>query len=352
VELSWTRIGLRGMKVGKWVFIQLFAGGLLFYCFYTANNTVLIPDLNLNEPYTYEVIPAYENEIYKITANSGKKYIYRKLKDLDLERFLREVMIGQYAGELGISPKSYGHDPQNFSQLIEYIEAKNWPLYEENGAPYHQAIDRIKRFHETISETGENAQKKYIPYSQILEEGSKLLRENQLLPNEFQIGLNRIKIIYEKMLPWLEEYGTICHGDFHRENVLWDGERTYIIDWEDARWGDPYFDIAKFGLKISKERRIELFKDYLGHEPIEFELNHIEMIEISMLMLVAINRMQLARTICLNSNQQGMSEEAMKQLLQEESLPSYLEIPFGKEIEDNEKSSIYALSEFLKRTTE
>lgn len=37
----------------------------------------------------------------------------------------------------------------------------------------------------------------------------------------------------------------ICHGDFHMENILWDGEKFTIIDWNDATCGTPAADVAR-----------------------------------------------------------------------------------------------------------
>jgi aminoglycoside phosphotransferase (APT) family kinase protein len=37
----------------------------------------------------------------------------------------------------------------------------------------------------------------------------------------------------------------LVHGDFGPTNILVDGSRCLVIDWEHARWGDPYEDLAK-----------------------------------------------------------------------------------------------------------
>ncbi|MEV5533686.1 phosphotransferase family protein [Streptomyces prunicolor] len=37
----------------------------------------------------------------------------------------------------------------------------------------------------------------------------------------------------------------LVHGDFGPTNILVSGVRCLVIDWEHARWGDPYEDLAK-----------------------------------------------------------------------------------------------------------
>lgn len=45
---------------------------------------------------------------------------------------------------------------------------------------------------------------------------------------------------------------TLLHGDFWPGNTLWlDGELTAVIDWEDAKWGDPLIDLANSRLEIA-----------------------------------------------------------------------------------------------------
>ena len=34
----------------------------------------------------------------------------------------------------------------------------------------------------------------------------------------------------------------LCHGDIHPHNIMFDGEKHWIIDWEDACYGDPAAD--------------------------------------------------------------------------------------------------------------
>lgn len=38
----------------------------------------------------------------------------------------------------------------------------------------------------------------------------------------------------------------LCHGDLHRANLLWDGERATLLDWGQARRGAPLDDLARF----------------------------------------------------------------------------------------------------------
>lgn len=61
---------------------------------------------------------------------------------------------------------------------------------------------------------------------------------------------------------------TPCHNDVNPGNLLETTERTYLVDWETAGWGDPFVDLAQAGIwGVSPEGREELLTAYLGHAP-------------------------------------------------------------------------------------
>ena len=47
----------------------------------------------------------------------------------------------------------------------------------------------------------------------------------------------------------------LCHGDFHPFNILYDGQKHWIIDWVDAAAGNPPADAC---------RSYIIFKQYLN----------------------------------------------------------------------------------------
>ena len=53
------------------------------------------------------------------------------------------------------------------------------------------------------------------------------------------------RTILLQRLEELPDGDRLCHGDFHVENVLVDGDGFYIIDWVDAKIGSPMADVAR-----------------------------------------------------------------------------------------------------------
>ncbi|MDQ2907426.1 MAG: phosphotransferase [Chloroflexota bacterium] len=61
-----------------------------------------------------------------------------------------------------------------------------------------------------------------------------------------------IRDVLEAAWPWSQRNPTVLlHGDYWAGNILWrDGQLVGIIDWEDARLGDPLSDLANSRLEI------------------------------------------------------------------------------------------------------
>jgi len=48
-----------------------------------------------------------------------------------------------------------------------------------------------------------------------------------------------------KSLSMIERKEVLCHFDFHFSNIMYDGNKYYIIDWNNAKLGNPVMDIAR-----------------------------------------------------------------------------------------------------------
>ncbi|NLK12504.1 MAG: phosphotransferase family protein [Candidatus Phytoplasma sp.] len=65
------------------------------------------------------------------------------------------------------------------------------------------------------------------------------------------------------------------HGDAQRSNMVYDGKKLYLLDWEFSGLNDPLYDIASFG-NISFNDSLELLSYYLKRKPNLEELNRVK----------------------------------------------------------------------------
>jgi thiamine kinase-like enzyme len=77
-----------------------------------------------------------------------------------------------------------------------------------------------------------------------------------------------------EMLAGREAIVALCHNDLHHLNILDDGERLWLVDWEYGGCGDPLFDLASFLCQhesTHEERRL-LLGAYAGDGGISIDL--------------------------------------------------------------------------------
>jgi aminoglycoside phosphotransferase (APT) family kinase protein len=77
-------------------------------------------------------------------------------------------------------------------------------------------------------------------------------------------GFERLRAVY----PWEPDTFTSAHNDPNQFNVLFDGDRLWLIDWETAYRNDPHIDVATAcsHLAATPELRATLVRAWLGRE--------------------------------------------------------------------------------------
>lgn len=67
-----------------------------------------------------------------------------------------------------------------------------------------------------------------------------------------------------------------CHIDCYDANILTDGTRYYLIDWEYAGFGDPMIDLGTFicSSDYTKDEVYQVFTAYFKRKPTNQEYNH------------------------------------------------------------------------------
>ena len=65
-----------------------------------------------------------------------------------------------------------------------------------------------------------------------------------------------------------------CHCDYQPTNLVFDGEKLFVLDWEYAGMNDPFYDIACYG-NAGLDKALSLLEAYVGHEPTAEELRRL-----------------------------------------------------------------------------
>jgi len=145
--------------------------------------------------------------------------------------FAKEIELILMAATLGISPPILVADALHGIIIFPFIESK--PVNLRNKEKLANAIELLKKFHacdKTLSFTA-TPENIFDLYLKQLEKLDIKLSEHQKL------------LIAKRPIPTLMTL-VPCHLDLKGENLLDDGNRLWLIDWEYGGMSDPLFDLA------------------------------------------------------------------------------------------------------------
>ena len=298
----------------------------------------------------------YGNNVWRLDDCVDTKtisYIFKSPKTAPaLLLFQRTMEVSQQAAVLGLTPTIIGKNDTTGESLQEYIETTPWPTYEEDPHPYCETMRVLRQFHQQVH-LDKTEFTCFTPFHSIFKAGESL-KTAEDIPHHFSTAVERMKILFERSLPWLQEHATVCHGDFHKGNVILAREsarRPYIIDFDTIALGDPFFDIVKFSVALPRAHRLELFHAYLGRNPSEQEQSRFEVMDLALLMVIATVRYTSAKRGLDDSKERLSTNEMEEMLNSKEPLPSCLSVPFSNNSpKARQLGATYALHEFLRRT--
>lgn len=198
--------------------------------------------------------------VYKINIKN-RPYVI-KLDDISDKMFdlNRVYVILEKAALRDIAPPVYFTDTKQGVVLMKYIDAKPFPEVTPDSA--RQLASFFRQLHDAPS------------FSTWKSNFEKLDYLYQQLPTDYQqsslVQQGISKAAYLKI--HLSDPADIrpCHCDVHANNLLFDGRKYYLIDWQLATLENFYFDLAgavgSFNFYDEVLYQL-LLKKYFGREP-------------------------------------------------------------------------------------
>ncbi|MES1219350.1 MAG: phosphotransferase [Bacteroidota bacterium] len=202
--------------------------------------------------------------IYRIVV-LDKPYLLRIITRTDAIGDLSHELAGmQPASDAGIAPCIRYASKEDRILITDFIEAKPFPM-REAAIQLPVTIKRVHSlppFHNRLIylERGDGFIRKF--------QSEKILPEN--MTADLIRQYERIKSVY----PWNEKDLVSCHNDMKPENIIYDGSRPWLVDWEAAFLNDRYLDlsmVANFVVTNDDEEK-EYLERYSGKEATEYQL--------------------------------------------------------------------------------
>lgn len=179
----------------------------------------------------YELISDWA-PIYKDGNKALKIYSFNNSYDYTAEKARIHTLV--YNAGLPV-PAIYGVrkiDEDNNALEMDYIEDKHFMSDEMTKEERIKALDIMANLQCKINEIDASS--------------FDLLEFSIQLKDEIKITPYLTEQIKDKVFELLSRLDTgkknLCHGDYHPGNILFDGEKQWIIDWDGASIGDPAAD--------------------------------------------------------------------------------------------------------------
>lgn len=202
-----------------------------------------------------------------VVETRGKKYTYR-VPGKYAEKFVDRVEEWeniQEVNRLGLNNATSYVEVISGEKLAEYVEGtiiSDTDIFSYNDL----SVAALKKIH--------NSDLKFRDYNAFarLNDYERYCREmgfthpKEYLEQREQLDEMRRNHSQVKPVP--------CHCDYQPTNLVVNGDKLYVLDWEFAGMNDPIYDIACYG-NAGFDKALSLLEAYVGHKPIKEELQRL-----------------------------------------------------------------------------
>lgn len=215
------------------------------------------------------------NTNYKVRVHTTSYFVRvgNKYPDLFGTSTENDWQCTSIATSIGLSPKSFLHSPEDRIIISEFIDTKKREIDLCNPITSKRFLDLLRRLHSADIQFPQE----FCPYTTIYMYAKHAMNNGVTLPSVLSdVVLPTINRLQNSHNPPITKK-VPCHLDLHRENVLDDGQRFWLIDWEYAAMADPFFDLASIAStdNFTDGEMEQFIHTYLGRPPTEEELQHL-----------------------------------------------------------------------------
>ncbi len=182
------------------------------------------------------------------------------------------------ASAAGLAPKAHLYDSDEGILVTDFVETHGKDVNLRDPSSLLKFCSLVKSLHSLDVEFPNH----FCPFESI----------GNYVKNALEAGADIPDAVFSKLLPLIARLKpkvkafsqtAPCHLDLHHGNVLDDGKRMWLIDWEYSAMGDPYFDLATVASteNFSDSEMQQLLQAYLeGRKPEPEEFSRLYLMRI------------------------------------------------------------------------
>ena len=202
--------------------------------------------------------------IFRIVVR-GKPYLLRIIMRTDaMGDPTHQINCLKTPTEAGLAPKLLYASIEDRILITDFIDAKPFPLAEARM----KMPALLKRLHSLPPFPNR------LNYLLTMDGFVRKFRDAKILDESITVEIfeqyEKIKFVY----PNNRDEWVPCHNDCKPENIVYDGQRPWLVDWEAVFPNDSYVDLAVVGnfVVTNPEEEKEYLRNYFGEEPGEYHL--------------------------------------------------------------------------------
>ncbi len=173
--------------------------------------------------------------IFKATVRGGDYLLRLETARDGFRDPERQYACLKIAAEVGVAPKLHYADARDGVAITDFVRAAPGNADEVRAVAI---VDQLRKLHAAPLFPG------LIPYMQGMESLIGQVRETGILPPKALFSLLSTFQALTAVYPGCDPDLVSSHNDLNPNNVLFDGERAWFVDWESAFAADRYVDLA------------------------------------------------------------------------------------------------------------
>jgi thiamine kinase-like enzyme len=205
------------------------------------------------------------NQSFLATVNA-ELYVVRIASSQSGELGIRrndELRVWKAAAAIGIAPGILYHDDAGRVLVTQFVDGRHWSDSEIQDPHNLARLAQLLRAVHSLRVDG--------PLFDPVTLGCDFERHCpcHALPEKIRNDWSaRVQAVVGYLGARVER--RLCHNDLVRSNLIDDGARLWLIDWEYAAVGDPYYDLATIAHNnfLMDEQEIEFVQAYAGESQI------------------------------------------------------------------------------------
>jgi len=179
-------------------------------------------------------------EVHGVVTDTGD-YVLRIVPMMDRDVWARELVVRRLTSDAGIAPALEWVDEDRGATLMQRIGGRGFFPALADPAERTRALESVARL---LAKLHALPGDRLVPADPIAfaRETWRVQSRRPGFPSWAQPALAHLE--HAEPLLAEDDRRTPSHNDLNPANVLWDGERAWLVDWEQSGLTHPYYDIA------------------------------------------------------------------------------------------------------------